>query len=428
MKLNEFQHIATFLFAVAVLHTFACSQILRVAHRFPEGSIARNVFDLLGEVEAVFGFWAAILIGLMALLVGKADALKYIDGLVFTEPVFVFVIMTVASTRPVIDLASRLIQLLAYAVPAPREAAVYFSALLLGPLLGSFITEPAAMTVTALILKHRYYDREVEISDRLKYITIAVLFVNVSIGGVLTPYAAPPVLMVAGPEKWNWDVAFMFTHFGWKAAIACAINAALATAANFKEIRGLSATPAAKPEDQAPNWLIGVHLAFLALIVINSHHMAIFVGVFLFFMGVTSITKKYQSELNLRSSLMVAFFLGGLVVLGGLQNWWLEPLLKKLDTLALFLGCTALTAITDNAALTYLGSQVSNPTMDYKFALVAGAVAGGGLTVIANAPNPAGFSILQARFGKDGISPLKLFLSALIPTLVAMACLWFLPR
>lgn len=426
MQPTQIEYVATALFAIAVAHTFLCGRILHFAHRFPEDSIGRNVLHLLGEVEAVFGFWAALMLGCMYVMAGKKEVLAYVDNLVFTEPAFVFVIMTVASTKPVIDLAARLIQGVSYVIPIPREAAVYFSALTLGPLLGSFITEPAAMTVTALILKHRYYDRE--ISDRLKYITIAVLFVNVSIGGVLTPYAAPPVLMVAGPEKWNWDLAFMFTTFGWKAALACAINAALATAVNFKEVRTLGTAPVANTEVRSPLWLIGVHLVFLALIVLNSHHMAIFVGLFLFFMGATSITKQYQSELNLRSSLMVAFFLGGLVVLGGKQNWWIEPLLKKMDTLALFLGCTGLTAITDNAALTYLGSQVSNPTMDYKYALVAGAVAGGGLTVIANAPNPAGFSILQERFGKDGISPLKLFLSAFIPTLIAMACLWLLPR
>ncbi len=416
--------VATVIFAIAVLHTFACSRITHIAHSFPEDSMWRQVFHLLGEVEAVFGFWAALLICYVAVAVSHEAAVKYIDSLNFTEPAFVFVIMTVASTKPVIDLAGRLIKLLANIVPLPREAAVYFMALVLGPLLGSFITEPAAMTVTALILKHRYFDRE--ISDRLKYATIAVLFVNISIGGVLTPYAAPPVLMVA--TKWNFDLAFMATHFGWKAALACVFNSALATAVNFREIRGLAGSPTTESTEQSPLWLIGAHVAFLALIVMNSHHVAIFVGIFLFFMGATSITRKYQSELNLRSSLMVAFFLGGLVVLGGMQTWWLEAILKKLDTLALFLGCTALTAITDNAALTFLGSQVSNPTFDYKFALVAGAVAGGGLTVIANAPNPAGFSILQERFGKDGISPLKLFIAAFIPTLIAMACLWILPR
>ena len=58
---------------------------------------------------------------------------------------------------------------------------------------------------------------------------------------------------------------------------------------------------------------------------------------------------------------------------------------------ALFFGAAALTAITDNAALTYLGSLVEDISDQSKYSLVAGAVAGGGLTVIANAPNPAGF-------------------------------------
>ena len=81
----------------------------------------------------------------------------------------------------------------------------------------------------------------------------------------------------------------------------------------------------------------------------------------------------------------------------------------------------ALTAITDNAALTYLGSLVQGLSEEFKYALVAGAVTGGGLTVIANAPNPAGFSILRAHFDDGAIHPLGLFVAALPPTLVAAA-------
>jgi hypothetical protein len=415
---------ATILFALGIIHTFLASKFAHLAHQYPEHSVRRNTFHLLGEVEAVFGFWAALLVCFIAISKGTHAAVEYVESRAFIEPAFVFVIMTVASTKPVIDFANSVILLASRVIPLPREVAVYIACLVLGPLMGSFITEPAAMTVTALILKHRFYDRG--LSDRLKYLTLGVLFVNVSIGGVLTPYAAPPVLMVAG--KWNWDTAFMMSHFGWKAALACSFNAVLSAVVNFKELKTLSATPPATQSSGTPFWLIAVHLAFLALIVLNSHHMAVFIGIFLFFMGVTSITRKYQSELSLRGSLMVAFFLGGLIILGGLQQWWLEPLLKKMSSLVLFLGCTGLTAITDNAALTYLGSQVSNPTFDYQYALVAGAVAGGGLTVIANAPNPAGYSILQDRFGDDGISALKLFLYASVPTLIAMACLWLTPR
>ncbi len=124
---------------------------------------------------------------------------------------------------------------------------------------------------------------------------------------------------------------------------------------------------------------------------------------------------------------MVAFFLAGLVVIGGMQKWWLQPALSSLSPTVLYYGSTALTAITDNAALTYLGSLVDGTAADFKFALVAGAVTGGGLTVIANAPNPAGFALLRDSFEDGAISALWLFVAALPPTLVAIAAFQLLP-
>jgi len=150
--------------------------------------------------------------------------------------------------------------------------------------------------------------------------------------------------------------------------------------------------------------------------------------VFMLFLGLVTATREHQDNLKLREGLLVGFFLAGLVTLGSLQSWWLQPLIAGMDGVTLFLGATGLTAITDNAALTYLGSLVESITPDLKYALVAGAVTGGGLTVIANAPNPAGVGILQnsAAFRGEGISPLGLFLGALGPTLVALLCFWFI--
>jgi Na+/H+ antiporter NhaD/arsenite permease-like protein len=118
-----------------------------------------------------------------------------------------------------------------------------------------------------------------------------------------------------------------------------------------------------------------------------------------------------------------------LVTLGSLQAYWLKPLIQSLGGDALYFGATGLTAITDNAALTFLGSLVEGLSDPLKYALVAGAVSGGGLTVIANAPNPAGAGILQDSkvFNGEGISPLSLLLGALWPTAVAIAAFWFLP-
>ena len=144
------------------------------------------------------------------------------------------------------------------------------------------------------------------------------------------------------------------------------------------------------------------------------------------FLGLVTASREYQDSLKLKEGLLVGFFLAGLVVFSKLQAWWLEPLIQNMSGSMLYYGATALTAITDNAALTLLGSQVPNLSDELKFALLAGAVSGGGLTVIANEPNPAGAGILQssAAFSDEGINPGKLFLGALMPTVVAIVFFW----
>jgi Na+/H+ antiporter NhaD/arsenite permease-like protein len=280
--------------------------------------------------------------------------------------------------------------------------------------LGSFITEPAAMTLAALMIRETLFSHAV--SNKFKYVTLGVLFVNISIGGTLTPFAAPPVLMVAA--KWNWDIWYMIANFGWKAAVAVLFNAASAMLLFRNELMQLKASN--QQSMTVPMPLLGVHLLFLVLVVVFAHHPSVFIPLFLFFMGVTTAYRSYQSPLILREGLLVAFFLAGLVVLGGLQQWWLQPVLMGMDDNTVFFGAMVLTAITDNAALTYLGSLVEGLSPEFQNALVAGAVTGGGLTVIANAPNPAGIAILREKFSEGAIHPVGLLISALPPTLVAL--------
>jgi hypothetical protein len=406
---TSLQLIAAALFALAVIHTFSVKYFEHLAHIYPRHA---GVWHLLGEVEVVFGFWAMALIFIMFVMNGQHEAITYLESRDFTEPMFVFVIMVIAGTRPILDFAASIVQRTAFLLPINTGMAMYFLLLAFVPLLGSFITEPAAMTLAALMLRDTLFNKE--ISTRLKYATVGVLFVNVSIGGTLTPYAAPPVLMVAA--KWNWDIGFMLMNFGWRSALAVVVNAMMVTWLFRHELGhvgqsngvGLSKTP----------WpVILIHLMFLLLVVLSAHHSVVFMGLFLFFLGFTAAYEKYQNPLILREALLVAFFLAGLVVLGGQQQWWLQQLLMDMDDTAVFFGATLLTAVTDNAALTYLGSLVEGLSEEFKVALVAGAVTGGGLTVIANAPNPAGFAILKNKFDDQSIHPLGLLIAALPPTL-----------
>ncbi len=423
MNPSSTEVLATVLFGLAVIHTFSVKRFAHWARRYPHGSIPENLLHFLAETEVVFGLWAAVLFACIGLLQGSlANAVDYIEGLNFNEAKFVLVIMVVAATRPVVSLAERMLNAVARQLPLPDGLGFYAAALAFGPLLGSFMTEPAAMTLLAILLKRRYFDQN--ISQRLAYATLGLLFVNVSIGGTLTNFAAPPVLMVS--HTWDWSTLHMLTHFGWRAAISCVASTALVALIFRREL--LSLQPAADSGGRVPAWLTILHVLFLATVVLFAHHPDVFFGVFMLFLGLTTATREYQDPLKLREGLLVGFFLAGLVTLGSLQAYWLKPLIGNLDGSLLFFGTTALTAITDNAALTYLGSLVEGIGPDLKYALVAGAVTGGGLTVIANAPNPAGVGILQTAnaFDSEGISPLGLLLGALLPTLVAVVCFWLI--
>ena len=120
--------------------------------------------------------------------------------------------------------------------------------------------------------------------------------------------------------KWNWDSWYMLTHFGWKAAIAVFVNALAVTLLFKDQLVQLPKTSSAR-DFEIPFSVMLVHVVFLAGVVTFAHHPAAFLGLFLFFIGFAQAYPRYQdSRLLLREGLLVAFFLAGLVVLGGLND------------------------------------------------------------------------------------------------------------
>lgn len=404
--------IAAAIFALALLHTFCTKFFEQLAHRHTRHA---GLLHLLGEVEVVFGFWAFVLIAVMALVTGGTQAIQYAESLQYTEPLFVFVIMVVAASRPVLVSIEAVIATMSTLAPLRTVIAQTWACLAVVPLIGSLITEPAAMTLAALLLAPLVF--RPGMPEWLKYAALGVLFVNVSIGGTLTSFAAPPVLMVA--STWNWDSAFMASTFGWRASIAVLFNASIMTLLLRKHLKDAQPVSTSAAQQPVPRTVRAIHLAFLAGVVVFAHHPVIFMGLFLFFLGYSQAYAHFQNPLILKEGLLVGFFLAGLVVLGGMQQWWLQPIVSSLKPTALFFGAMGLTALTDNAALTYLGSLIEGMTDAAKYALVAGAVAGGGLTVIANAPNPAGVALLKRGFKDESIGAGGLLLGALVPSAIA---------
>ena len=443
---EPFNGVATGIFVLAILHTFAAARFTALAHRIqhrrddrqrqlglpPRPSVLAEALHFFGEVEVVFGLWAIVLFVAIAGHFGWHTAADYFNGTVnYTEPLFVIVIMALASTRPIILLAEDALRVLARAGRG-TPAAWWAIILIVGPLFGSLITEPGAMTICALLLGRQFYD--LQPSPRLKYATIGLLFVNVSIGGTLTHFAAPPVLMVA--RLWNWDTPFMLGHFGWRAVASIVASVAIyglifrrelaelgtRRAVPDVEVPEVDETAGSEPQPvllPVPAWITIVHALFMFWTVFTSHYPALFVGGFLIFLGFVRATAPYQSRVELKAPLLVGFFLAGLVIHGGLQAWWIAPVLASLNETPLFATATILTAFNDNALITYLSTLVPNLSDSMKTAVMEGAVTGGGLTVIANSPNPAGQAILGRHF-EGGVLPIWLLAGALLPTAIAV--------
>ena len=540
-KQEPFNVIVTILFFLAITHSMLVSAIQKIAHKFEKNhqlliekgkrdknshSIGASLFHLISEVEVVFGLWSVALIICIAIYFNWDTAVYYVNSLHYTEPLFIIVIMCIASSRPIVKLFEVLLGKLVKLFGGTLEA-WWICLLVLAPLLGSFITEPAAMTIGAMLLGDKFYS--LNPSKKLKYVTLALLFVNVSIGGVLTNFAAPPVLMVA--SVWNWDTPFMFFHFGWKAILAIAISTtfyfiickkdlrelkpayqthlykryiqkrfiskkeledsfdqleqlvdknvaftseldaySLILQENIKELAKEKLTPeecekydienaitekfngireeefsrtipGLLPKEKRPPffdpnwdqrdasvpvWIMIVHLFFLLWTVLNAHEPVLFLAGFLFFLGFYQVTNDYQNRLDLKQPLLVAFFLAGLMIHGTLQSWWIGPLLQNMPELGLNITAIILTSFNDNASITYLSSLVPHFSDALKYAILTGAVTGGGLTVIANAPNPVGQSVLKKYFD-SGISPVLLLKYAFMPTIIT-ALIFYLFR
>ncbi len=443
--------VATIIFFAAIVHTFLTAQFRKIARHYqrryegieellpatvssPDSGRVHDklifraqLFYFMGEVEAVFGIWLVPLFVAIIAFHGWSTMVNYVGQVNVGDAIFVVVIMAMASSLPILRFTETMIAKVS-AIGKGTPVSWWWTILTLGPLLGSFITGPAAMTICALLLRHRFYS--LKPSQLLKYATLGLLFVNISVGGVLTQFASPPVVVVA--NVWNWNLVYMLTHFGWKAVIGIILSNSLYLTLFRKEFTRLASKVPDEELDQEgrrpiPWRITGIHILFLCWTVANAHYPVLVILGLLFFLAFVSATRLNQQAIALRPPLLVGFFLAALIIHGGCQQWWIAPVLGSLSKWPLMIGATILTAFNDNAAVTYLASLVPGFSDPLKYVVMAGAVTGGGLTVIANSPNPAGQSILASRFGELGISPLYLFLGALVPTLIDGAAFLLLP-
>lgn len=433
-ELSTFHIITLTIFICAIIHTLSVNQIHRWArnleiHQNPKKDsnglhrrIGVQLLYFLSEVEIVFAFWTIPLFFVIALGFNFHTALEYFNTRDYTESLFVVIVMCLSSTRAIVLAAETLLRKIANLLGGSLSA-WWMTLLTLGPLLGSFITEIGAMALCALLLSRQFY--EYRPSNQLAYATLGLLFVNISIGSVLTTFASPAILILS--HCWGWNTFFMLSNFGWKAVLGIILSNTIYWIYFRKQLQELNQrkillskiqipTPE-EPQNAIPPWITFAHIFTLALVVITSHYPAIFFGIFLFFLGFHHATRFYQYPIRLSRPLLIGLFLAGLIIHGGLQGWWVVDLLERLKPIGVMGVSILLTAFNDNTSISYLSTLVPSWGEAFQYAIFTGVIAGGGLTVIGNAPNPAGFAIL-GRYFNQGISPIKLFLSAALPTAI----------
>lgn len=459
--INFFQKISLIFFIIALIHTFLAPLLLRFK------LFKKGVLHYLTEVEFVFPFWAMLFCLSLLYKYSYNFTADYLKEISFIEPIFVWVMLLICSCKPLLEGVKFITQMLAEFLnrklnllnfkkinlksenpEIPKTShfnAIYFFLILcFVPLLGSIITEVAAMTLAAMMLKPYFK----QMGQKFAYLAITTLCLNISIAGAITTFAAPPVLMVA--NKWGWDLAFMLENFAWRAFLAVPINAGLllyffrkriaeidlthlraaaianSTSMNSKNIN-LQATNSNNvpvlyfsPIQAFNRKMFFLYALFLVATIILQHSLLGLAIVFALFLSSHAFFKIYHQQLLLKEASLVALFLSGLMVLGKAQAWWVQAFLAGLSPHEIFATGFGLSIVMDNAAITYLASLLPNLSTEVQYKIVAAALTAGGLSILANAPNLLALGLLKKYFKGQKISHLNWFIYAIPSTLVAV--------
>lgn len=419
------------IFLAAIAHTLLAHRFVALSkgiatdykrkHGKDAVSILSEIVFFFGEIEVIFALWVIPLIIVVVSFFGWDQMNQYLSSRVYVEPFFIVVVMSLASTRPILELAKKGVHSVGkFFGDSPKSW--WLAIMTIGPILGSFITEVAAMTIAVLLLRDKIF--ACKPSRKLAYGTMGLMFVNFSVGSVLTNFAAPPELVLS--RCWGWALGDFFNQFGWRALLGILVVNLLYFFFLQKEFRTLKKVKVIKKKEGAPVpfWITLIHLFFLAWTIAMAHYVPIFLGSYLLFLGFHQATLVHQYPINLKRPLMVGLFLAGLVIHGGFQGWWIDPLLGELGYGAMMISSTILTAFNENTTVATLACLLDDLAPKIQYALVSGLIAGGGLTIMAHSPNPIGQALLRPYF-KRGISPFYVFVAALVPTLIFLAIFYF---
>lgn len=436
MRPVPFEILTLIVFICAIIHTFLTPRLFllskKMAVKAEKGKKNWRIYHFCSEliyfaseVEVVFGLWVFPLIVAYPFFFSTKEVVNYINSHDYSAPFYFTVIMVIVGTRPILYFAEGLLEKLAK-LGKDTPAAWWWTIMMAGPLLSIILKEPGAMTLSAIVLAHKFYHYKPSL--KFQYATLALLFSNISLSALLNPYASKSLFLISSELRWEFQ--YLFFQFGWKALIAILLNNTtyfFFFRKEFQKSNFPKKIPLRKKSRHAPPlWITIIHLIFVFLIAYNASYFPIFIAFFVIFLGFYRATSFYQDPLKLQPAILVGFFFASLMLHGELQAWWVSAIWNNLSPWMTLVSSTIFSTFIDDATLLYIFSKLPRPLFENSINyVIAGALSSGGLTIIANGPNLIGYSFLREFFGEK-ISFFPLFLAALLPTVINLLAFWFL--
>ena len=429
MTPTPFQLFSTLIFALSIVHVFFTPTIFKAAlalqkkQKHHEWQVTIETLLLLSEIELVFGLWLIPLFGGYALFYSWSESLGYLTSRDYTEALYMVVIVLIVSASPLITFGEKVLEKIAR-LGKDSPTSWWWVILCLGPLSSMLLKEPGAMALLAVLLGRKFY--HFRPSNAFKYVTLALLFLNVALSGLLSSFSSRSLYLLT--SKRELSTYYMLRTFGWKALLGILLITSVAYLVFRKEFRKFPGrVPALERGERkkVPLWVTLGHLLFAASVAYVGNQGPLLVLLGLCFLGFYKITAIYQHTHVIKQAFFVGFFFAALLILGELQGWWIREIFPHLEALGTEVATLILSAFIDNAVVIYLVPDIFSLTDPRFYAAVVGSIAAGGLTVIANVPNPIGYTLLSPYF-KRKISGIGLFTAALIPTLLIFLLFWAL--
>lgn len=425
---------ASALFFCAIIHIFLTPWLGRLHRlyqhkkmmfpgRWKQYLLLSECFGFLNKIELVFIVWAVPLFVIFVCCEGYRVAMAYFNSRNYVSSLFIMIMLIFLESRPIECLSERIFSNIAkLGYQSPK--CWWWTIMLFAPLSTFFLKETGAMIIGATLLAKHFY--RFYPSSRFGYATLGLLFSNISIGGLLTAFSSRALFIILPSVKWGNEI--VIKHFCWKAVLSMLISTTIYYFVFKKEFHSFprSVVNKAVVEDDIPYWVILVHIVLVGLLISTNTIPLFMMAILIFYLGFQRFTIFYQHSINISKTCCVGLFYAGLVIFGELQEWWVLELMHRMSDFGYMLTSYGLSIFLDNALVNYLVHNLPVATDCYLYLVITGCMSAGGLTIISNMPNIVGYLIIKPAFQVPSFSMWRLFISAAVPSVLALLVFWFL--